>query len=322
MALFLVTRVGMLQRFPIFNDEAIYLQYSQFIHANWAKNKFISMNYTYGDWKPPLQYWMTAPFITWGDDPLIVGRAVAVLVSFAGLFGFYLFTRELFSKVEGAITAVLYALCPTVLFHNDQFVAETFLFSTAPFVYWTLLNALRGGRRTWAWMVAATLIGAALLLFKQSGSLLLLGAIALPLAQRPIAPGRARPSSVLRAFVIVALVMIGAEMIAALFQPAAYNATKARFNSNWVMSAPELVRFPIAVWRSNLQVVADYITSYYSWLVVAFVVAFVWLALRRKRLNELVLALLCLSSGASVCLLLRGFNEYIVNTAIIVTLLP
>ena len=81
LGLFLLTRILTLTAFPIFNDEAIYLQYSQKIQSDWEKNKFISMNGEFTDWKPPLQYWMAAPFIDWGNDPLVAGRLVAFLVA-------------------------------------------------------------------------------------------------------------------------------------------------------------------------------------------------------------------------------------------------
>src|SRR6266850_8573031 len=87
MVLFVVTRALTLTTFPIFNDEAIYLQYSRSIHDDREKNKFISMNGEFRDWKPPLQYWMAAPVIRGGGDPLVAGRVVAALVSFLGLFG-------------------------------------------------------------------------------------------------------------------------------------------------------------------------------------------------------------------------------------------
>src|SRR6187200_609577 len=94
--IFLLSRILTLTAFPIFNDEAIYLQYSQKVQSDWGKNKFISMNGEFTDWKPPLQYWMAAPFIDWGSDPLIAGRIVAFLISIAGLFGSYFFSKELF----------------------------------------------------------------------------------------------------------------------------------------------------------------------------------------------------------------------------------
>lgn len=127
--LFLLTRFCMLTALPIFNDEALYLQYAQSIHDDWKKNKFISMSAVeYDDWKPPLQYWLAAPVIRCGDDPLVAGRAVAVLVSFLGVVGTYLFARELFDKRAAVVAAFLFVLCPAVVFHNLQFTAETFLF--------------------------------------------------------------------------------------------------------------------------------------------------------------------------------------------------
>jgi hypothetical protein len=44
LGLFIVTRLLTLMVFPIFNDEAIYVQYSQAIHDDWQKSKYISMN--------------------------------------------------------------------------------------------------------------------------------------------------------------------------------------------------------------------------------------------------------------------------------------
>src|SRR6187200_3249862 len=180
LALFLLTRAITLISFPIFNDEALYLQYAQAIHDDWGKNKFISMNNAYGDWKPPLQYWLAAPVIRCGSDPLLAGRAVALVVSLLGLCGFYLLGRELFGEGEGVLTAILYVFCPPVLFQNNQFTAETFLFSTAAFLYWAILRALRPEKSRWAWAIAAAIFAIVLLLFKQSGFLLLGVSLFLP----------------------------------------------------------------------------------------------------------------------------------------------
>ncbi len=207
LAFFLLSRLLTLTAFPIFNDEAIYLQYAERIHADWAKNKFISMDNGYGDWKPPLQYWLAAPVIRWGNDPLVAGRAVALLVSLAGFFGFYLFAKEFFGEREGVLAALLYVFCPPVLFHNDEFIAETFLFSTAPFVYWSLLKAMRPEKSRWPWLIAAFLCASALLLFKQSGTLLLVVAIFLPCVRFR----REATKDFLFNFLLVAAVIIAGE---------------------------------------------------------------------------------------------------------------
>ncbi|HSP46084.1 MAG TPA: glycosyltransferase family 39 protein, partial [Chthoniobacterales bacterium] len=181
--LFVISRALTFMAFPIFNDEAIYIQYAQSIHENWHQNWFVSMaGELYNDWKPPLQYWIAAPFIEWGNDPLVPARLIALTASTAGLFGFYIFAKRLFGEAEGLLSAFLYVLCPPVIFHNNQYIAETFLFSVAPIFYWTLLKAMGGARPALGWTIPSILLGTALLLFKQSGYLLLTISAFLPFA--------------------------------------------------------------------------------------------------------------------------------------------
>jgi 4-amino-4-deoxy-L-arabinose transferase-like glycosyltransferase len=324
LGLFFVSRIVTLTAFPIFNDETIYLRYAQQIHEDWATNKFISMNGEFTDWKPPLQYWMAMPFIEWGNDPLVVGRVIACLVSVAGFFGVYLFSTQLFTEREGVFAAVLYVICPPVLLHNDQFTAETFLFSTAPLLYWSVLKAMRPDKVAWGWFITAATLGAALLLFKQSGLLLLAISILLPLAR--LQPNRdilSQPSrTFLRNLALVVSVVVLSMLIANALLPAEFNATRDRFNSRWTMALGELAGLPFAAWRSNLEIVGDYIASYYSWAALLFFGIFSCLAVRRRNFTELTLVLMCLAGAAALIFLLRGFNEYLFNTAVIAVFLP
>ncbi|MDP2638561.1 MAG: hypothetical protein Q8P06_00065, partial [Candidatus Azambacteria bacterium] len=56
--LVLFVRFSGLLSFPIFNDEGIYLQYSQLIEGDFSRFKFVSIDNVFHDWKPPLQYWL------------------------------------------------------------------------------------------------------------------------------------------------------------------------------------------------------------------------------------------------------------------------
>jgi 4-amino-4-deoxy-L-arabinose transferase-like glycosyltransferase len=329
LAFFLVSRGLTLRAFPIFNDEAIYLQYSQRIHDDWAKNKYISMAKPEGEeWKPPLQYWLAAPFVRLGHDPLIAGRLVAFFVSLLGFCGFYFFAKELFGVAEGVICAWLYVLCPPVLFHNNQFITETFLFSTAPFVYWALLAAMRPGRQRWFWMILAALIATVLLLFKQSGFPMLAVSLFLPFTRLRRSPNETNGWSVsgwkefAGNLVMVVVVIIAAQLSVRALLPTTFDATRESFKRVWVLSPQELLQLPIHVWRENLSVVSDYIGSYYSWFVPVFFGAFLLCAFRRKNLAELALPFMSLAGAAALIFLLRRFNEYLFNTAVIVPLLP
>jgi hypothetical protein len=88
------------------------------------------------------------------------------------------------------------------------------------------------------------------------------------------------------------------------------------------MSASELLQFPTQVWKANLKMVADYIDAYYSWFLPFFVGVYVCGAVYQKRWADLGLAAMCLAGATGVIFLLRGFNEYLFNTAVIVVLLP
>ncbi len=323
---FLLSRAFTLTAFPIFNDEAIYLQYSQAIRDDWQKYKFVSMHGAYGDWKPPLQYWMAAPFIRCGNDPLLAGRGLALAISLGGLFGFYFFAKELFGKREAILTAWLYGLCPPVLFHNNEFIAETFLFSTAPCFYAALLKAMRPNERRGLWFAAAIFSGAALLLFKQSGFLLLAVSIFLPFAEWPRrseSEPEARAWKKLAAnFALTLAVVICAQLIFRVVIPPQFNHTRTIFDRNWVFSAHELATFPVRAWNANLLRVRDYVDAYYSWIAPLFCGAFLWLAIRKKSARDFALAAMCLTGAIVTCFFLRSFNEYLFNTAIIATLLP
>ena len=329
LSLFLFTRVITLTSFPIFNDEAIYLHYAQLIHENWDQNKFVSMGPFYGDWKPPLQYWLAAPVIGFARDPLLAGRTVALIFSLAGFFGFYVFAKELFGEREAVVAAAFYAFCPAVLFHNNEFVAETFLFSTAPVLYWALLKAIRPGRWRWTWAFPAVAFGTALILFKQSGFLLLALSVFLPLGRFERDEGKNAASIggwkwkrlVLNCSLVV-VVILAAHYLSELAFPSAFEAARGKFNQRWVMTGKDLMRFPVDIWLANLKVVRDFIGAYYSWAVPILFGAFLFYACWKRCFSELALAFMVLAAAAGVTFLLRGFNEYIFNTAVIVMLLP
>ena len=142
-ATFLFSRAISLMSFPIFNDESIYLQYSQLIASNFEKFKFISINNTFADWKPPLQYWLGALFIKLSENPLAAGRFVSLLVSLLGFWGIYFFVSRAYDSTTAVWASFLYLLCPPVLMYNNQFVAETYVFSFAANYYAFLLAALQ-----------------------------------------------------------------------------------------------------------------------------------------------------------------------------------
>src|SRR5260221_626971 len=102
--LFLATRLINLEKFPIFNDEGIYI--------NWAKTawhdaawRFISLT----DGKQPLQTWGTIPFLKlFPNNALLAGRLFAVTMGFVAMSGLYTILFYLFNKRTAFIGCLLY----------------------------------------------------------------------------------------------------------------------------------------------------------------------------------------------------------------------
>src|SRR5205085_4749494 len=125
-----------------------------------------------------------------------------------------------------------------------------------------------------------------------------------------------------RNIALVIAVIVSSRLAANALLPSEFNGVRQHFNSRWVMSLPELFDLPIAIWRANLTLVADYIGSFYSWTVALLFCVFSWFALRRRTAGELTLVLMCATGAMATIFLLRGFTEYLFNTAVIAVLLP
>jgi hypothetical protein len=111
--LYFLTRLINLEKFPIFTDEGIYI--------NWAKTawhdasmRFISLT----DGKQPLQTWATIPFLKlFPNKPLFAGRLFSV---FTGFFSLYFLSLAFFffflTKKRLFWVAFFISLPPTFFF--------------------------------------------------------------------------------------------------------------------------------------------------------------------------------------------------------------
>ena len=320
---FILTRVLTLASFPIFNDEAIYIQYTQYIHEDFSQYRLISAGgNAYLDWKPPLQYWLGSIFVGATGDPLLDGRLTSFFISLFGLLGIYLFIRELLGKREAAFAVFLYALLPTALFFNGQYIAETFVFSLAPWMYWAFLKAVRAEKVRWQYAALGAVFGGLLLLAKQSGMMYLGLSILLPLTFLKSGGERQDWRGFFVRLGAIAAGVVGALILRRLGLSAESVQLEDQFNSNWLMGIREVLGFPLGIWKVNWDMVYDYYRYYYSAFILLPIIYFFFITLRQREAWRAAIGLGFLGGSAAVLLLLRGFNEYIYNTATIVFLVP
>jgi hypothetical protein len=88
------------------------------------------------------------------------------------------------------------------------------------------------------------------------------------------------------------------------------------------MTVREIFALPWETWKINFISIWDYYRYYYSFFIVPPILFFFYSALRKWNPAKAIIGLGFLGGSAAVLLLLRGFNEYIYNTAVIVFLVP
>lgn len=120
---FFVTRLIFLDKFPIFTDEGIYINWAK-IAKNDASWRFISLT----DGRQPLQTWFTIFFLKFfPNDPLFAGRLFAVTGGLLALSGLYSLTFYLFGKKAAYWSSFLYIFTPYFLFYDRLALVDSFV---------------------------------------------------------------------------------------------------------------------------------------------------------------------------------------------------
>ena len=180
LVLLVLTRTVNLTKLPIFCDEAIYIRWSQIAQSD-ALMRFISLT----DGKQPFQTWITIPLLKQFSDPLVAGRAQAVLAGILlplilGAFSLIFYSQK---KQTLVLIFFLVVFCPYLLFHSRMALAEAWLtfFTSGTIVFSYLLGKNRRldiALLTGAWLGFSLLVKSQALFFL---ILFPLGAIFVPI---------------------------------------------------------------------------------------------------------------------------------------------
>lgn len=111
---FVVSRVINLGAFPIHCDEALYLRWAESGLANPAL-RWMSL----ADGKQPMFIWLEMLALPWFADPLIAGRAVAVVAGFVAMCGVATLAAVVFQDRRTALAAAgIYTATPFFVFYD------------------------------------------------------------------------------------------------------------------------------------------------------------------------------------------------------------
>ena len=131
---YLVSRLVLLLKLPIFNDEAIYLDW-----GNRIVTGGVPFFYPLFDGKTPLLMWVFGIFARIFSDPLFAGRLVAVIAGAILLLGIYKTAEKLFGSRAAIISALFYIATPLFAFYDRQALMETSVGAVGVWMFYFLL---------------------------------------------------------------------------------------------------------------------------------------------------------------------------------------
>lgn len=332
--LVIFVRFSGLLSFPIFNDEGIYLQYSQLMSGDFSRFKFISIDNVFHDWKPPLQYWLGSAIISWFADPLLASRALSAFFWVIGLIGVYFLGFWLWGRREGFWAAIFYLLNSPTFFYGGQFIAEVYVWTAAVWLFACsvfLMKRSASDLGFWA-MAGGIAAGTSILLFKQAGFLYFYLTWLLPFFFWPtkekgdVKEKRFLNSQIIKkrlwqrnAFTVFAVLALGF-LFYKIIIPAGLFALEEQYTGRWTFGLGEILAWPIESWLANLKIVWNFYLRYYSPIVIFLAAFFTVHAFWQKKREDIFISVMFWLASAAVVFGLRGFNEYLYHTAVIIFL--
>jgi 4-amino-4-deoxy-L-arabinose transferase-like glycosyltransferase len=282
--LYFVVRIINLTVLPIFNDEAIYLDWG------WRETHTPGMlYYSMYDSKPPLLMWVFGIFETVFTDPLFAGRFVSVLVGLFTLSGIYIIAKTFFNKNIAFLSSLIYIVVPIFAFFDRQALMESAVAAVGVWACYLAMKLWITNKERYAYFLGLILgIGFCI---KYSAILFILIYVLLSC----IIWWKGKQKSQTAKQVGIVLVTIFTSTFLLIINPDFLNSLPR--NAQYSLTLTELLHFPIMTWLKNagdnLAISFFYITPF-IFIAAIFGIAFVLKEKKKTYLLLIIWILLCL----------------------------
>ncbi len=260
--LYLFSRLINLTKLPIFNDEAIYLDWGwKSLHTS------AGLFYSLYDAKPPFLIWIFGIFESVINSPLFVGRLVSVTAGLLTLIGIYKVAKSLEGSRVALLASVLYIVIPLFAFFDRQALMESSVTAAGVWSFYFLLKILENKRDKYIIYLGLTLgIG----IFIKLQALVFLFPVFFILMYHKLFKQ-----------VVFSLVTTLVVLSPLLFQKIFWSSFSS--NSRFMLSIPEILSFPFSLWINNVSTTAS--VSFFHLTPVIFMLAIygTYLFLKRKK---------------------------------------
>jgi len=237
--IYLLPRLILVWRYPVFNDEAIYLRYGKIMGE--TSQRFYSLAVI---GKQPLIYWIYWLASLVVPDPLLAGRLISVVNGFFTLGGVFLVGRYLGGKKAGIIASILYAVCPLTIFFDSLAIVDTNLATIFIFLCYLFLRQIdKVSFKEIAGI--GLLIGFGLWIKTTAILYLILAGIILVLLRY-----KQKISKIKLVQALVVIYLLSAYLVLPLILRPEF-VTLLGFQKEYSLSSSELLKFPWRMWETN-----------------------------------------------------------------------
>ena len=303
--LYFALRLINLTKLPVFNDEAIYL--------DWGWKQIGSSNLLFAslkDGKQPLLIWLFGFAEKFIHDPLLAGRVIVVCFGCISLIALYLISRQFFSKKLSLIPPLMYIFIPLFSFYDRQALMEMPVAAISLVTLYFLLKLLKKYEVKYALLIGL-LLGTGFFI-KSTFAVFAVTTIFLLLVTFFIKRNKKLLLSAGIVFIVMQVVLLPLYLKPEFWQ------TLSR-NNQYVMGVSDIMKFPLSVWIAN-------ISAYFQigfWILtplvlLAFIVGLV-LMLKGSYLSKIIAWWTILSLGIVMFLSKSPSSRYIVAFLPLVT---
>jgi len=251
-ALYFLSRLINLTKLPIFNDEAIYLNWG------WIEtHKPGFLYYSLYDGKQPFLMWIFGIFQIIMPDPLLAGRFVSVIAGFLSLLGIYKIADKYLNKRIAFFSLFLYIISPIFLFFDRQTLMESSIGATGIWSLYFLINLIEN--KTLKNSIALGLSLGLGFFIKSSAIIFIIAACLINFVN--IIRNNEKNSFKSFLVMLASILIINTLLI---INPEFWSSFPK--NSSYGFSLLEILRFPVSTWLSNFfnntEIIFFYITPF------------------------------------------------------------
>ena len=232
-------RLVNLKIIPIFNDEAIYLDWG------WREIYSGNLYYSLYDAKQPLLMWIFGVFETFLPDPLFAGRLVSVFLGTLTVTGLYKIGKQFFSSYTAIIAALFYIVIPIFSFYDRQALMESAIGAVGVWAGYYIFYYLQKPQKKYA-AICGLILGTGF--FIKSTTILFLFSTICVFILKTYLDKINRKEHLLNILIFLGVFFISIFLL--LINPQFWQTLPS--NSRYALTFSELMKFPVYTWIKNI----------------------------------------------------------------------